>query len=114
MFKFLQSVVGGVAHSVDSEASGVLYIRGTLKKAGYAPDRMPEEFYRELSAHAHKFSQSMSQLSTKEKPVTYFVQHLDYIATLLESALDGSQVEASGPLVEILTKYGLQARDPYA
>lgn len=111
MFKFLQAIGGGIAYGTNSEATGALYIRGILKKSGRDADRIPESFYRELAAYAYKFSQSMSQLSSKEKPVNYFVEHLEFISFLLERALEGEEVDAPSPIVEIFRNYNLRAKN---
>jgi hypothetical protein len=110
VFRFLKALVGSAAYHESPTATGAIYLRDNLRKDGFDPDEIPAEFYSELSAYADGFAKTMAQMSSRDQPVTYFVEHLEYIQILIEKALMGESVDAPEPVANIFKRFGLPAR----
>jgi hypothetical protein len=104
-----ENSLGRAAYQTNPATSGAIYLRDNLRKNGCNPDTICPEFYAELSEYADRFAKSMAQMSSREAPVTYFIEHMEYIQLLIEQALAGESVEAPEPLVAIFKRYGLPA-----
>ena len=62
---------------------------------------------RELSEYAYSLSKNMATLSSRDKPVTYFIEHLEYIAIVLCGDLRDYDLEIAEPLLKILNRYNI-------
>ncbi|MBX9630523.1 MAG: hypothetical protein K2X67_08380 [Burkholderiales bacterium] len=109
MFKLLKTIVGGVSYAADPKTTGALYLQDKLRKAGANPDGMPREFYQELATYAYDFAQTMAQLRSRDKLVTCFFDHLDYLIGTVQDAFDGQTAQVLEPVRDIFTRYGLKA-----
>ena len=77
LLNLFHAIFGGIFYSLSPNLSGFLYLRSSLNKNGYSPDRMPPEFYKELAKHAYEFAKTMAQMNSKEKIRVNYVEHLD-------------------------------------
>jgi hypothetical protein len=111
MFKIIKALVGAAAVNADPVETGILYLRREIKNAERNPDALSPLLYEDLSNLALRFSERMSQLSSAEKPVTYFVQHLEYLAGVLAQVLSDSPVEADDSVLDLLRKHRLNFQE---
>src|SRR5688572_5992250 len=110
MFSFLKSLVGAGATAASPSATGVTYLKSELRKSGANPEALPNQLYRDLAEHADRYSRNMAELLPDDQPVTYFVQHLDYIAIALSDFLAGRPLEIDDGIAEVLARYQLSFR----
>ena len=112
MFTFLKNLLAGTSAFYSKPVtSGSLYLKQSLHDGG-VPQRMPDKFYEELAGYAYTFSQDMALIMKQEKPVTYFVEQLDYILSVLPDAMNGQAVTVIEPIKDIFESYGLKASLP--
>ncbi|GEM_PF-2595288 len=103
-----QGLLGGASYAADPLQTGATYIKEELKKLGISRT-YSEELLLELSRCAIKFSETMYQMSQKDEKVTYYVNHLDYIVSLLQQAETEGGTTAPEPIRSVLLTHGIKA-----
>lgn len=106
-----KGVLGGISHKASPIQTGAIYIKDELKKSGITRE-YDQTLLLELSGCAINFSEAMCQMSKKDKKVTYFVEHLDYIVSLLQQEKIEGTTSAPEPIKSILLSHGIKAVEP--
>lgn len=107
MLNLFKTLVGGGAFSASPVSTGVTFLKSELRKAGHDPDSLPDRLLRDLAEDAKRFSEVMAEMLPDDKPVTYFVQRLEYVAGALCDLLSGTPINVDEGIAEMLTKHRL-------
>jgi hypothetical protein len=110
VFSFIRALIGGASYASNPVKTGVKYLQQEIAKFEHKPSSYSEQLLVQLSEYAHKFSKQMYELSPSEKQVTYFLQHLEYVAITLAQAASGERPEVPEPLHNILSSHGISSR----
>lgn len=110
MLSLLKLLIGGISYNSNPVATGVKHLQQGIKGAGLPISNYPPELLNELSNYSYKFSQNLAKLSSREKPVTYFVNNLEVTITTLYQSANGETPEVPQPVHEILARYGIRSK----
>ncbi|MFT4174058.1 MAG: hypothetical protein QM639_15960 [Rhodocyclaceae bacterium] len=109
MSRLIRVLVGGIGYILSPKKSGAIYLRGQLRRARLPQGELPAQFYRDASRYAYDSAIIMASTDPRETRATHFVDHLDYLAIVVEDALNGDISPVSAPLREIFERYGVPA-----
>jgi hypothetical protein len=109
MGRLIRALVGGIGYTLSPRKSGAMYLRGQLRRARLPQGELPAQFYRDATRYAYDSAAVMAEHDPRETRATHFVDHLDYLAIVVEDALNGEIAPVSAPLREIFERYGVPA-----